>query len=104
MTSVTISAAPAHNEAPSADKERPEVHPGGFDQLGAREPLPDKKRHGSDDCADDQGRPVTGQCVLAVGVGVVQTDDRQSERDREQQATDHVDLFWLGAAIARAAG
>jgi hypothetical protein len=39
--------------------------------------------------------------VFAVGLGVVQPDHRETQRDSQQHTTDQVDLLRRGAAVVR---
>ena len=82
-------------------QERPELHPGGVDQPGAREALPHENATAAKTAADHQRQPVARQRLLAVRVGVVQPDDRETEGDGQQQATDHVDLLRRLTAVVR---
>ena len=80
-------------------QERPELDSARFYQPGAGEAFPHRERDRGHEGADQQGRPVTRQDLLAVGGRVVQPPHRQTQRQRQQYTTDDVDPFRFRAAL-----
>ncbi|CFE35665.1 Uncharacterised protein [Mycobacterium tuberculosis] len=75
------------------------MHTGRVDQPGASETFPTEERHRGNESADQQRSPVVRQYVFAVGIGVVQPDDGEAQRECQQQTTDQVDSLGLRAAV-----
>ena len=92
MTSVTISAAPADNEAPSAARNGRKCTPAGSISRVREKRSQSEESHRGHDRADHQRQSVAGQDLFAVGLRVVQPDDRQAQRDGEQHTADEVDF------------
>ena len=99
LTSVTISAAPVHSEAPSAARNGRNFTPAGSMSLVRANCLPDEERDGRDECAARSGRPQLGKTCLPSGAGLYRPRHHEPQRQRQQHAADDVHLLAAGRRV-----